>query len=167
MNIAIGIAAAMLVGVGLVLQQHAAEQAPKAYFLRLRLILELLHQRRWLAGIAIMVAGQVLSVWTIGHLSLSLAEPLLATELIFALILAVPLSGVRLRKSELLGAVLLSAGVAALSVSRSINTEGLRFGSAAYWQAAAAMARSPCPWSVRGGTVKARSVPWRPASPAA
>ncbi len=139
MNIAIGIAAAMLVGVGLVLQQHAAEQAPKAYFLRLRLILELLHQRRWLAGIAIMVAGQVLSVWTIGHLSLSLAEPLLATELIFALILAVPLSGVRLRKSELLGAVLLSAGVAALSVSRSINTEGLRFGSAAYWPAAAAI----------------------------
>ena len=100
MNVAVGLIAAMFVGVGLVLQQHAAEQAPKAYFLRLRLIAELLRQRRWLAGIAIMVAGQVLSAWTIGHLSLSLAEPLLATELIFALILAVPLSGERLQKSE-------------------------------------------------------------------
>jgi drug/metabolite transporter (DMT)-like permease len=138
-NIGIGLVAAMLVGVGLVLQQHAAEQAPKAYFLRLRLIVELLRERRWLAGIAIMVAGQILSAWTIGHLSLSLAEPLLATELIFALIVAVPLSGERLQKSEVLGAVLLSAGVAALSVSRSINTQGLRFGSAAYWPAAAAI----------------------------
>ena len=137
MNVAVGLIAAMFVGVGLVLQQHAAEQAPKAYFLRLRLITELLRQRRWLAGIAIMVAGQVLSAWTIGHLSLSLAEPLLATELIFALILAVPLSRERLQKSEMLGAVLLSAGVAALSVSRSINTQGLRFGSAVYWPAAA------------------------------
>lgn len=139
MNIAIGLIAAMLVGVGLVLQQHAAEQAPKSYFLRLRLITELLHQRRWLAGIAIMVAGQILSAWTIGHLSLSVAEPLLATELIFALIVAVPLSGERPQKSELIGAVLLSAGVAALSVSRSINTQELRFGSAAYWPAAAAI----------------------------
>ena len=139
MNVAIGLIAAMFVGVGLVLQQHAAEQAPKAYFLRLRLIAELLRQRRWLAGIAIMVAGQVLSAWTIGHLSLSLAEPLLATELIFALVLAVPLSGERLQKSEMLGAVLLSAGVAALSVSRSINTQSLRFGSAVYWPAAAAI----------------------------
>jgi drug/metabolite transporter (DMT)-like permease len=138
-NIGIGLVAAMLVGVGLVLQQHAAEQAPKAYFLQLRLITELLRQRRWLVGIAIMVAGQILSAWTIGHLSLSLAEPLLATELIFALIVAVPLSRERLQKSEMIGAVLLSAGVAALSVSRSINTQGLRFGSAAYWPAAAAI----------------------------
>ena len=73
MNIAIALVAAMLVGVGLVLQQHAAEQAPKSYFLRLQLIGELLRQRRWLAGIAIMAVGQVLSAWTIGHLDLTIA----------------------------------------------------------------------------------------------
>jgi drug/metabolite transporter (DMT)-like permease len=138
-NIALALVAALLVGVGLVLQQHAAEQAPKAYFLHLRLIADLLHRRRWLAGIAIMTAGEILSAWTIGNLDLSVAEPLLATDLIFALLLAVPLSGERLRKSEILGAVLLSAGVAALSISRSVNTQGMRFGSAAYWPAAAAI----------------------------
>jgi hypothetical protein len=137
MNIAIGLVAAMLIGIGLVLQQHAAEQAPKAYFLRLALIGELLRKRRWLAGIAIMAVGQILSAWTIGHLDLTVAEPLLAMELIFALTLAVPLTGERLQKSELLGAVLLCAGVAALSISRSVNTQGLRFGSAAYWPTAA------------------------------
>ena len=150
MSIAIALVAAMLVGLGLVLQQHAAQQAPKAYFLHLRLIAELLRQRRWLIGIAIMAAGEILSAWTIGNLDLSLAEPLLATALIFALLVAVPLTGERLRKSEILGAVLLSAGVAALSVSRSVNTQGVRFGSTAYWPAAAAVGVLAL-WFVRAG----------------
>jgi drug/metabolite transporter (DMT)-like permease len=140
MNIAIALMAAALVGAGLVLQQQSAEQAPKAYFLHLRLITELLRKRRWLAGIGIMAAGQALSVWAIGHLELTVAEPLLATSLIFALLLAMPLTGQRVRRSELLGAALLAGGVAALSVSRSVNSEGLRFGSAAYWPAAGAVA---------------------------
>ena len=140
MSIAIALMAAALVGTGLVLQQQSAEQAPKSYFLHLRLIAELLHKRRWLAGIGIMAAGQALSVWAIGHLELSVAEPLLATSLIFALLLAVPLTGQRLQRSELLGAVLLSGGVAVLSVSRSVNSEGVRFGSSAGWPAAAVIA---------------------------
>ncbi|HEY2287071.1 MAG TPA: DMT family transporter [Streptosporangiaceae bacterium] len=137
MIIALALAAALLIGVGLVLQQHAAEQVSAAYFLRLRLIAELLRQRRWLAGLIIMTAGEVLSAWVFGHLDLSVAEPLLATDLLFALVLAVPLSGERLRKSEVLGAVLLSGGVTALSVSRTVQAQEVHFGSAAYWPAAA------------------------------
>jgi drug/metabolite transporter (DMT)-like permease len=140
MNIAIALIAAALSGAGLVLQQQSAEQLSKCYFLRLRLITELLHKRRWLAGIGIMAAGQGLSIWAIGHLELSVAEPLLATSLLFALLLAVPLTGQRLQRSELVGAVLLSGGVAALSVSRSVNSQGMRFGSEAYWPAAAVIA---------------------------
>jgi drug/metabolite transporter (DMT)-like permease len=140
MNIAIALMAAVLVGAGLVLQQQSAEQAPKSYFLHLRLIGELLHKRRWLAGIGFMAAGQALSVWAIGHLELTVAEPLLATSLVFALLLAVPLTGQRLQRGELLGALLLSGGVATLSVSRSINAQGMRFGSASYWPAAAVIA---------------------------
>ena len=140
MNIAIALVAAMLVGTGLVFQQQSAEQVPKSYFLHPRLIAELLRKRRWLLGIGIMVSGQLLSMWAIGHLALTVAEPLLATSLIFALILAVPVSGQRLRRSEVLGALLLSAGVTVLSVSRSINSQGIRFGGSAYWWSAAAIA---------------------------
>lgn len=140
MKIALGLVAALLVGVGLVLQQHAAEQAPKSYFLHLRLITDLLHRRRWLAGIGIMAAGEVLSAWTIGNLDLSVAEPLLATSLLFALLVAIPLTGMRPHISEVLGAVLLSCGVAALSVSRSISAPSASFGSAGYWPAAAVIA---------------------------
>src|SRR5260221_3198565 len=139
-DIVIALAAAMLLGVGFVLQQHAAEQAPKAYFLRLRLITDLLHRPRWLAGLAVMVAGQLCSAWAVGHLDLSLAEPLLATNLIFALALAVPLSRQQLRAAEIIGAVLLLGGVAALSLARSPGTPDVSFGSPADWPAAAGIA---------------------------
>jgi drug/metabolite transporter (DMT)-like permease len=140
MNIAITLIAAVLAGTGFVLQQHAAEQAPKSYFLRLRLITTLLHRRRWLAGVAVMAAGQLLSAWAVGHVALSLAEPLLTSSLIFALALAVPLSGQRLQAAEVSGAVLLSAGVAALSVARSAGAPSESFGSFAAWPAAAGIA---------------------------
>jgi drug/metabolite transporter (DMT)-like permease len=139
-DIVIALVAAMLLGVGFVLQQHAAEQAPKAYFLRLRLITDLLHRPRWLAGLGVMVAGQLCSAWAVGHLQLSLAEPLLATNLIFALALAVPLSRQQLRPVELIGAVILSGGVAALSLARSPGTPHVSFGSPADWPAAAGIA---------------------------
>jgi drug/metabolite transporter (DMT)-like permease len=140
MSFVIAIATAILIGAGLVLQQHAAEQAPKSYFLRLRLFWELVHKPRWLLGIVFAAAGQVMSIWVLARLELSVAEPLLATNLIFALALAGPLSGQRLRKTELIGAIILSAGVAALSLSRTVSSQSMRFGSFAYWPAAAGIA---------------------------
>jgi drug/metabolite transporter (DMT)-like permease len=139
-KIAITLVAALLAGAGFVLQQHAAEQAPKSYFLRLRLITTLLRRPRWIAGVIVMAVGQLLSAWAIGHVSLSLAEPLLTSSLIFALALAVPLSGQRLQTAEILGAVLLSAGVAALSLARTAGPPTESFGSFAAWPAAVGIA---------------------------
>jgi drug/metabolite transporter (DMT)-like permease len=138
--VALTLVAAMLLGTGWVLQQHAAAQAPSAYFLRLRLIADLLHRPRWLLGLAVMISGQLLSAWSVGHLDLTLYEPLLATSLIFALALAVPLSHQRLRVTEMLGAVILAGGVAALSLSRSPGTPSASFGSFSDWPAAAGIA---------------------------
>src|SRR5215469_2041148 len=80
MAVLIALAAALLAGAGLVLQQRAAEQAPKAHFLRLRLFADLARRPRWLAGIAVMGVGQLLSIWALGHLELSVAEPLMASR---------------------------------------------------------------------------------------
>ncbi len=85
MAIALCLLSAMVLGVGFVLQQHAAEQAPKAYFLRLRLITDLMRRPRWLLGMGVMGIGQLLSAWAVGHMVLSLYEPLQAMSLIFAL----------------------------------------------------------------------------------
>ncbi|HTT49900.1 MAG TPA: DMT family transporter [Streptosporangiaceae bacterium] len=137
MHIAIALCAALLVGTGLVLQQQAAQQQPTKYFLHLKLIAELIRTPRWLAGIAVMAAGYGLSAYTFDNLQLSVAEPLLATNLLFALLVAIPLAGVRPRKSEIIGAVLLASGVGALSAARAVGAGGDHIGSAAYWPAAA------------------------------
>ena len=139
MYIAVTVIAAMLLGVGFVLQQHAAAKLP-AQFLHLRLIAELLRQRIWLAGVVIMVMGQGMSAWGLGHLSLTLSEPLLATNLIFALLLAAPISGEIPRRTEFVGAVLLCGGVGLLSASRSVRALSESFGSFSHWPAAGAIA---------------------------
>ena len=137
MNYALALLAAALLGAGFVFQQRAAEGAPKAHFLRLSLLADLLRDRRWLAGMAIMVTGQLLSAWAMGHLVLSVTEPLLASNLLFALLFAWPLSRERLARSEVLGAVILIAGVTALSLARSIPAHPVSVGSAGNWPLAA------------------------------
>ena len=137
MSYFLAIVAAALLGVGFVLQQQVAERAPKGHFLHFRLLMDLVRDRRWLVGLLIMVLGQLLSAWVIGHLVLSAAEPLLAANLLFALLLAWPLSGQRLTKSEVAGAVTLIAGVAALSLARDVRSTEIAVGSPANWPFAA------------------------------
>jgi hypothetical protein len=132
--------AAALIGAGFVLQQYAAQREPASRFLSLKLIADLLHQRRWLAGIGAMIAGQILAAWSIGNLSLAFVEPLLTTNLVFALILAVPIARAKLRAAEIVGAVVLCTGVALLSASRSAKPIGLSFGSFSHWWVAAVIA---------------------------
>jgi drug/metabolite transporter (DMT)-like permease len=139
MYIAVTVIAAMLLGTSFTLQQHAAAKLPASY-LHFRLIAQLLRQKIWLLGIVILVIGEGLSAWSLGHLSLTVSEPLLTTSLIFALLLAAPISGEVPRKAELVGAVLLCAGVAALSASRSVRALSESFGSFSHWPAAAIIA---------------------------
>lgn len=133
MNYLLAILAAALLGMGFVLQQVVAEQAPGADFLRPRLLLDLLRRRRWLAGVATMVAGQLLSPWVIGHLILSVAEPLLTANLLFALLLAWPLSKQPLTRSEIAGALVLITGVTVLSLARNVRSPEVTVGARAYW----------------------------------
>jgi drug/metabolite transporter (DMT)-like permease len=137
---AITLVAAVLLGIGFVLQQYAARQEPESRFLSLRILTDLLHKPRWLVGIACMVAGQLLAAWSLGHLELTLVEPLLTTYLLFALILAVPMSKQAMHWTEVLGALILCAGVTLLSLSRSTKPIGLSFGSFSHWPAAAIIA---------------------------
>jgi drug/metabolite transporter (DMT)-like permease len=132
--------AAVLLGVGFVLQQYAAEQEPESRFLSPRILTDLLRKPRWLIGIACMVVGQLIAAWAIGHAALTLVEPLLTTYLLFALILAVPMSKQPVRWIEVTGALILMVGVTLLSLSRSTKPIGLSFGSFSHWFVAAIIA---------------------------
>lgn len=110
---ALSLAAALCLGFGFVLQQHAAQSAPPSDFLRFRLLLDLLHQPIWLGGIATMIVGQLLSGTALANADVSLVEPILTANLLFALIFARLLYRQALDTNEWLGALLLSGGVAA------------------------------------------------------
>jgi drug/metabolite transporter (DMT)-like permease len=113
---AVGLAAALCLGLGFVLQQHAAHAAPPADFLRFRLLLDLLHKPIWLAGVGAMVAGQLLSGSALANADVSMVEPMLTANLLFALIMARVVYRQPLGFNEWVGALLLSGGVAAFIV---------------------------------------------------
>jgi drug/metabolite transporter (DMT)-like permease len=139
-NYATALLAAVLLGVGFVLQQYSAGQEPESRFLRLRILTDLLRQPRWLLGVACMIAGYLLVAWSIDHLELTVVEPLLTTYLVWALVLAVPISRQPVKVSEVTGALILIGGVTLVSLSRSTTPVGLSFGSLSHWYAAAIIA---------------------------
>jgi drug/metabolite transporter (DMT)-like permease len=107
----IGIAAALLLGVGYVLQQRVAASMPMSDLLTVRLLFDLMRRPMWWAGIATMVAGQVLSGLSLGMAPVAVVEPLLSANLLFALAVAALVAGHRPRWTEVSGAVLLSAAL--------------------------------------------------------
>lgn len=109
----LALAAALCLGLGFVLQQHAAHSAPPSDFLRFRLLFDLVKKPIWLAGIAAMVVGQLLSATALTKADVSLVEPMLTANLLFALVFARLIYHQPLTSREWLGALLLSGGVAA------------------------------------------------------
>ncbi|OIJ66312.1 DMT family transporter [Streptomyces mangrovisoli] len=113
----LAVSAACCLGFGFVLQQNAAAHAPLGDFLSPRLLLDLMRVPRWLGGIALMVAGMVLGAIALSNGEISLVEPLLATNLLFALALSRRQTGNRLGRQGWTGLGLLAGGVTAFIVA--------------------------------------------------
>ena len=107
----IGIAAAICLGLGYVLQQRVAARSKESSGHAVRLLLDLMHQRAWWAGIIVMIIGQLLGGLALGLASVAVVEPLLSASLLFAFIIAAFLSNQRVRWHEILGALLVSAAL--------------------------------------------------------
>ncbi|MEV6110350.1 DMT family transporter [Streptomyces sp. NPDC051940] len=131
--IPLAVGAACCLGAGFVLQQRAAQRAPLADFLSLRLLLDLMRVPQWLAGIALMVVGMALSALALAHGEISLVEPLTATNLLFALALSRRLTGQRLGRHGWSGAVLLALGVTAFIVAGEPSGGGPHAGPLRHW----------------------------------
>ncbi|WP_326696705.1 DMT family transporter [Streptomyces sp. NBC_01754] len=109
----LSVGAACCLGLGFVLQQAAARTAPPGDFLSPRLLLALMRVPSWLAGIGLMICGMVLGALALGQGEVSVVEPLLATNLLFAMSLSRWLTGQRLGRQGWGGLWLLAGGVAA------------------------------------------------------
>lgn len=113
----LAVGAACCLGFGFVLQQNAAQKAPLSDFLSPRILLDLMKVPRWLGGIGLMVVGMALGAMALGQGEISLVEPLLATNLLFALALSRRQTKQPLGRQGWTGLALLAGGVTAFIVA--------------------------------------------------
>ncbi|MEB3961931.1 DMT family transporter [Streptomyces kunmingensis] len=113
----LAVSAAFCLGIGFVLQQNAARHAPLGDFLSPRLLLDLIRVPRWLAGIGLMICGMALGAVALGRGEVTLVEPLLATNLLFALVLSRHQTRQPLGRQGWGGLLLLAGGVTAFIVA--------------------------------------------------
>lgn len=114
MVLLLALTASVFFAAAYVLQYHEAHEAPRGLFLSPRLLVELAHHRIWLGGIAAMLIGNGFQAWALGTGSLAVIEPVLTLSLLFALPLSAAWRRERLRATEWVGAVMVSAGLGIL-----------------------------------------------------
>ncbi|MFF2146459.1 DMT family transporter [Kitasatospora sp. NPDC058190] len=129
----LALGAACCLGLGFVLQQHAAQRAPRADMLRWRLLLDLMRMPEWLLGTGFMVSGLLLSALALNQGQVSLVEPLLATNLLFAMALSRVLTRQTLGRSGWAGVLLLGLGVTAFIVAGRPTGGGPPAGELRHW----------------------------------
>ncbi|MGN6474968.1 MAG: DMT family transporter [Mycobacteriales bacterium] len=110
----VSLLAASCYAVGIVLQYHEAHHAPDRLFLSPKLIGTLARHPLWLAGMAMMFAGQGLQAVALDDGNLAVVEPLMTMSLLFALPLAAAWRRERVQRIDWLGAVLVCAGLGVL-----------------------------------------------------
>ncbi|GAA2585133.1 DMT family transporter [Dactylosporangium fulvum] len=114
---ALAVCAAALSGIGNAIQQRVAARAPAGDTLHWRLLGHLLRQRLWLSGLAVAVAGNIMTGAALGIGTVTLVEPLTVTSLLFALPVAALWSRYRLGRRECVGALAVVFGLAAFLVA--------------------------------------------------
>ncbi|HEU5033277.1 MAG TPA: DMT family transporter [Mycobacteriales bacterium] len=95
-----------------VLQQRVAATRPRDESLSLRLIGKLARERVWLAGIGLAVLSYLFQALALSDAPLSVVQPLLISEVLFAIPISVRLHGMRLRAREWMGVAAVAGGLA-------------------------------------------------------
>lgn len=113
--------AAVLSGTGQVLQAVAARRLPPGARLDVRLAVRLLRIPAYPVALLLTAGGFVLAVLALQRLPLFVVQSVRAANLVVAAVLAIPVLGARLRRSEWTGVALVSLGLVLLA--RSVGAQ--------------------------------------------
>lgn len=113
------LAGAITFALSAVLQQASAREVPEEESLSTGMVADLLRRRVWLAGVGAMVLAYLFQAAALGFGPVALVEPIIVTELIFAVPIAVRQAGKRPGVREWAGMILAAAGVGAFLIAAS------------------------------------------------
>lgn len=118
--VAAGAAAALAFAASAVIEQHCVHAVPLRNPLDPRLLLDLARERLWLAAIGLSVAGLTLQIAALHFGPLALVQPMMACDVLFAVLIRALLLGRRWPDRVVLTGVLCCAGglAAFLAVAR-------------------------------------------------
>jgi len=102
-----------------VAQQRATRTVPQSRNLSLRLLVDLVHKPRWIAGVAAAAGGLGLQAVALHYGGLILVQPLILTELLFALPVAVRLHHKRMHARDWLATCAVAGGLALFLIAAS------------------------------------------------
>jgi drug/metabolite transporter (DMT)-like permease len=136
--IVVALVAALLFAVGFVMQQREAAEVPDEDALGIGLITRLIRRPVWLIGTASDGLGYVAQAIALAFGSLVLVQPLLAASLLFALPLGAWWAKRRLKRSDGLWALVLTAGLAVFLIAGN-PTAGVDSADVDVWLIAAAV----------------------------
>ncbi|HEX3825619.1 MAG TPA: DMT family transporter [Mycobacteriales bacterium] len=122
--IPLALGAAASFAVANVAQMRAARRVRAPAGVHPKLLLRLFGDPAWLGGLAASVVGYLLQATALFIAPVLLVQPLIVTELLFALPLAAALAGVRLHRREWAGVGLVAAGITAFVAGGHPSGEG-------------------------------------------
>ncbi|MCZ2816000.1 DMT family transporter [Modestobacter sp. VKM Ac-2984] len=112
----LALGAALLFGIGSVVQQRVAFTAPPGKTLRLSLLWWLVRQPPWLIGVGTAVVGNLFSGAALGMGTVALVQPLLVARLLFALPISAVWARQRFTLRDWLGMLATAGGLAGFLV---------------------------------------------------
>ncbi|MDQ1520817.1 MAG: hypothetical protein QOI55_1890 [Actinomycetota bacterium] len=135
----LSVATAFFYALSNVLEMLEAVQVPDEYALRAGLLVRLVKRPRWLLGLLSDVAGYVCQAGALALAAVVFVEPILASGILMALFLGAAFTHQPVRRSDWVGAALLSAGLAVFLYEVS-PTGGQDVGPASRWVVAGPIA---------------------------
>lgn len=131
--IVLALAASFCTATSSVCQRLGAADAPGGERLSPRLLLYLVRQRIWLAGVGSLILGFVFQVTALHYGDLALVQPILASELLFVFAYMAVIGSRRVARHDWLAAAAMAAGLGVFLFTADPSGGHLHAASSSWW----------------------------------